>query len=294
MRDCEDDSFRRSRMRCAPAGGRAGRCLAAALSWAALAAPAGAAPCAQVELPAEASPGALVRGCAPAGASVAVDGRSLRLAPDGGFVFGIGRDAQGDIAVQVTRHGDTSAHAIAVVPRDYRIERVDGLPPQTVTPDPAIAERIAREQARVVAARRRDDARLDWRGGFQQPVSGRISGEYGSQRILNGTPRSPHMGMDIAAPTGTPVKAPAPGVVTFADGGLYLTGGTVLLDHGHGLSSSFLHLSAVDVEVGQRVEQGQRIGAVGATGRASGPHLHWGLNWFDVRLDPALVLGSTP
>ena len=262
----------------------------AAVLWLALAAAASAAPCAQVQLPASASPGALVRGCAPAGAVVSVDGRSVRVAADGAFVFGIGRDAAGEIAVQVAQHGDTRAHAIAVLPRDYRIERVDGLPQQTVTPDPEIAARIAREQARVAEARRRDDARTDWRDGFTRPLSGRTSGVYGSQRILNGVPRNPHMGLDIAAPTGTPVHAPAAGVVSFAAPDLYLTGGTVLLDHGHGLSSSFLHLSAVDVAVGDVVARGDRIGAVGATGRASGPHLHWGLNWFEVRLDPVLVL----
>jgi len=121
-------------------------------------------------------------------------------------------------------------------------------------------------------------------------VKGRISGRFGNQRIYNDTPKSPHSGMDIAATTGTPVKAPAAGVVTFAAPDLYLTGGTLLLDHGFGVSSNFLHLSRIDVKVGERVEQGRVIGAVGATGRATGPHLHWGMNWFDVRIDPLLVL----
>ena len=139
--------------------------------------------------------------------------------------------------------------------------------------------------------RERDDAREDFSRGFVRPVEGgRISGVYGSQRILNGEPRSPHFGLDIAVPTGTPIVAPAAGVVSFAEPDLYLTGGTLLIDHGHGLTSSYLHMSRLDVSAGQRVEQGQVIGAVGATGRASGPHLHWGLNWFDVRLDPALLL----
>lgn len=246
--------------------------------------------CSDVDLPATATQGALVAGCAPAGTRVQVDGRALRVDGEGRFVFGIGRDAHGTTAV--TFHPASGAPRtidVAIQARDWRIERVDGLPQQTVTPDPQVAARIAREQARVAEARARDDARSDFAEGFSAPVEGRISGVYGSQRVLNGTPRSPHMGLDIAAATGTPVLAPAAGVVSFAANDLYLTGGTVLLDHGHGLSSSFLHLSAVDVEEGQRLERGQHVGAVGATGRASGPHLHWGLNWFDVRLDPALL-----
>lgn len=193
--------------------------------------------------------------------------------------------------LQITHaDGRRESHALPVRTRDWRIERVDGVPQQTVTPDPEIAARIAREQAEVASARARDDARSDFAAGFQWPLRGRISGVYGSQRIYNGTPRSPHSGLDVAAPTGTPLRAPAPGLVTFARPDLYLTGGTVLVDHGHGVSSNFLHLSRLDVKVGDRVEAGQVIGAVGATGRATGPHMHWGMNWFDVRVDPQPLL----
>jgi murein DD-endopeptidase MepM/ murein hydrolase activator NlpD len=142
----------------------------------------------------------------------------------------------------------------------------------------------------VVAARNREDAREDFLETFTWPVEGRISGRFGNQRIYNGIAKSPHSGMDIAVPQGTPVKAPASGIVTFADTDLYLTGGTLLIDHGHGVSSNFLHMSRIDVKVGDRVEQGQVVGAVGMTGRATGPHLHWGLNWFNVRLDPLLLV----
>lgn len=227
-----------------------------------------------------------------AGEGARLDGQPLKVSPEGWLVFGAGRDASGSLRFErIDAEGRVHAQEIRIVPRDFRIERVDGLPPQTVSPDPQIAERIAREQAEVSAARRRDDDRIDFADGFLRPIEGgRISGVYGSQRILNGEPRAPHMGLDIAVPTGTPVLAPAGGIVSFARPDLYLTGGTVLLDHGHGLSSSFLHLSRLDVVPGQRVERGERIGAVGATGRASGPHLHWGLNWFDTRLDPALLL----
>jgi murein DD-endopeptidase MepM/ murein hydrolase activator NlpD len=221
-----------------------------------------------------------------------LDGRALKVSPEGWLVFGVGREATGELAFARTdRAGTRHPHRIRIVPRDFRIERVNGLPQQTVTPDPAIAERIAREQAGVAKARERDDDRIDFAEGFLRPIAGgRISGVYGSQRILNGEPRAPHMGLDIAVPTGTPIQAPAAGIISFVGPDLFLTGGTVLLDHGHGLSSSFLHLSRIDVREGQRVERGEVIGAVGATGRASGPHLHWGLNWFDVRLDPALLL----
>jgi murein DD-endopeptidase MepM/ murein hydrolase activator NlpD len=227
-----------------------------------------------------------------AGESARLDGRTLRVSDEGWVVFGAGRDASQPLRFErMDTQGTVTRSEIRLVPRDFRIERVDGLPQQTVTPDPALAARIAREQALVTRARERDDARADFAAGFVRPVAGgRISGVYGSQRILNGEPRAPHMGLDIAVPTGTPITAPAAGIISFAEPDLYLTGGTVLLDHGHGLSSSFLHLSKIDVQPGQRVERGERIGAVGATGRASGPHLHWGLNWFDTRLDPSLLI----
>ena len=247
-------------------------------------------------LPSVASQGALVIGSTHPAATVRIDGRDVRVAPDGSFVFGIGRDASAEIVVSVRQPGTgVIEHRIAITPRDWPIERIAGVPPETVNPPPAIASRIAHEQALVAAARSRDDAREDYAQPFIWPVQGRISGRFGNQRVYmlpdgSGSPKAPHSGMDIAAAQGTPVLAPAAGVVTFAAPDLYLTGGTVLLDHGHGVSSNFLHLSRLDVQVGDRVEQGQVIGAVGATGRATGPHLHWGMNWFDVRIDPLLVL----
>lgn len=235
--------------------------------------------------------GAMVLGKVPAGSRVRYGGRDLRVTAYGSVVFGVGRDAAGPQQVEVVRpDGVRAAATVEVTPRDWPQQRIDGVPPDTVNPPPAIAERIAREQARVVAVRTRDDARADFAQAFVWPVQGRISGRFGRARVYNGQPGSPHSGMDIAAPAGTPVKAPAGGIVTFADPGLYLTGGTMVLDHGHGISSNFLHLSRIDVQVGDRVEQGQVVAAVGATGRATGPHLHWGMNWFDVRIDPLLVL----
>jgi biotin carboxyl carrier protein len=248
------------------------------------------------DFPKSVSQGALVIGTIPPGAHARYEGRDLSVTHDGRVVFGVGRDEKGPVAVEVTeRDGRRDRIEIAVTPRDWPVERIEGVPPATVEPPPDIAERIRKEQARVVAARRRDDARDDFLQTFEWPVEGRISGRFGNQRVYvvdgKDVPKAPHSGMDIAVPQGTPVKAPASGVVTFADANLYLTGGTVLIDHGRGVSSNFLHLSRIDVKAGDRVEQGQVIGAVGMTGRATGPHLHWGMNWFDVRLDPLLVVG---
>lgn len=249
------------------------------------------APAVSIEMPASVPQGSLVIGRTRPDAVVEYAGRKLRVAPDGVFAFGIGRDATGPLRVRVSLPGgDATESTIAVTPRDWPIEQIDGVPPKTVNPPPDIAARIEREQARVAAVRARDDAREDFAQAFAWPVQGRISGRFGNQRVYNGTPKSPHSGMDIAAAQGTPVKAPAGGIVTFADPGLYLTGGTVVIDHGAGISSNFLHLSRIDVKVGDRVEQGQVFAAVGATGRATGPHLHWGMNWFDTRIDPLLVL----
>ncbi|WP_426287272.1 M23 family metallopeptidase [Luteibacter sp. E-22] len=239
------------------------------------------------DLPASVSQGGLVIGHVAPGTRVTVAGKPVHVGDDGLFVFGAGRDERGPIVVTL---GNTR-RSVAVSPRDWPVERVNGVPPKTVNPPPDIAARIEREQAEVVAARDRDDAREDFLRGFIWPVNGRISGRFGNQRIYNGDPKAPHSGMDIAVPEGTPIKAPADGLVTFAKPDLYLTGGTVLLDHGFGLSSNFLHLSRIDVKVGQHVRQGQVIGAAGKTGRATGPHLHWGFNWFGTRLDPLLLPG---
>ena len=245
----------------------------------------------RTELPERVSQGDLVIGTTAPGSAVEYAGRTLRVDADGRFVFGVGRDETGPLSVKITwPDGATEWINTPVDRREWKIERIQGVPQSTVTPPPAIAARIAREQAEVVAARTRDDDRSDFAHGFRWPATGRISGVYGSQRVYNGTPKSPHSGLDVAAAQGTPIRAPAAGIVTFAKPGLYLTGGTVLLDHGHGVSSNFLHLSRIDVAVGQRVEAGATLGLVGATGRATGPHMHWGMNWFDVRIDPQALL----
>jgi len=244
-----------------------------------------------VRLPKHLQQGELVIGHAPANAQIEFNGRQLRVGPDGVFVFGLDRDAPAAARLNIRyAGGKTATQTFAVAKRQYHIEHVEGLPQKTVTPDPETAARIEREQALVAEARKRDDAREDFLRGFSLPVQGaRISGVYGSQRIDNGTPKAPHMGLDMAVPEGTPIHAPAAGTVAFAQSDLVLTGGTVLIDHGYGLTSSFLHMSRLDVKAGDSIKAGQVIGAAGMTGRASGPHVHWGFNWFDVRLDPALL-----
>ena len=248
-----------------------------------------------LELEGEPIQGGLMFGLCNPGCAVYLDDREVMVAADGRFVIGFDRDEGGERQLRVTEDGGAERIlTLGVAAREYDIERVDGLPPQTVTPDPDALERIRQEATMVANARARRDRRTDYRTGFDWPAEGRVSGVYGSQRVLNGEPRRPHYGLDIAAPTGTPVRAPAPGVVTLAHPDMYFSGGTLVLDHGQGLSSSFLHLSRILVEAGSTVEKGEVIAEIGATGRASGPHLDWRMNWLDRRVDPQLLLGDLP
>ena len=244
-----------------------------------------------IVFPSSVSQGAMVVGKVPAGSTVRYAGRTLRATTYGSVVLGVGRDEKGPLAVEVQPpNAPLQRVAIAVTRRDWPVERINGVPPATVNPPPTIAKRIARENGEIVGARRGDSERTGFAQAFIWPVQGRISGRFGNQRVFNGTPKSPHSGMDIAAGKGVSVKAPADGVVTLVAPDYYLTGGTVMIDHGHGISSNFLHLSRIDVQVGDVVKQGEVLGAVGATGRATGPHLHWGMTWFDTKIDPLLVL----
>lgn len=268
--------------------------IAAAL-LAGLAACAGSTPILPVEISGALAQGGTVFGKTEPGATVTLDGRPVRVAKDGRFVFGFGRDAPATALLAIHHPGGVvSRMPLKIAPRQYQVQQVDGLPQNLVTPNPEEEARIAREQANVTQIRTLDLDDPWFESGFIWPALGPISGVYGSQRILNGTPRAPHHGVDIAAPEGSPVVAPAAGVVTLAEPDFLLTGGTLVIDHGHGLSSTFIHLSRIDVRVGARLGQGDVVGAVGATGRASGPHLHWGMNWFEIRLDPALVAGPMP
>lgn len=239
--------------------------------------------------------GALMLGLAPPGAKVALDGRPLRVAADGRFVFGFGRDQAGTATLSVSvPDGRSEQRALKIAKRDYLIQRIDNLPPAMVTPPAETLERIKREQALLNATRKIDTPQTWFAESFRWPVVGPISGVYGSQRILNGEPRAPHLGVDVAAPTGTPIAAPAAGVVLLAETDLYYTGGTIVLDHGHGVTSIYMHLSKVTAIMKQQVKAGDIIGEVGATGRVTGPHLHWGLYWFERAVDPQPLPGDMP
>jgi murein DD-endopeptidase MepM/ murein hydrolase activator NlpD len=239
--------------------------------------------------------GGLVTGYTAPGARINFDGRRVRVSDEGVFLIGFGRDAKPGSTLEIEfMDGRRLTQLLDIAKRDYKIQRIDGLPPRKVTPKPKDLKRIRQESAMIKTARRRDDPRTDFRAGFIWPAVGRVSGVYGSQRILNGEPRRPHFGVDVAAPVGTPVVTPADGVVTLVHPDMFYSGGTLVIDHGHGLSSSFLHLSQVLVEVGQRVKQGELVARIGATGRVTGAHLDWRMNLFDTRIDPQLLVGEMP
>ncbi len=240
--------------------------------------------------------GGLVFGETESGADVRLDGDKIMVGEDGRFVLGFGRDSALSALLVVTLpDGAIERRAIELEDREFPVQRIDGLDQSKVSGFTAEQlEKIAADRVKKDAAREKSQSLADWASGFDWPVTGRISGVFGSQRILNGEPKRPHSGLDIAAGQGTPVRAPAPGVITLAENDMYFEGGLVLLDHGHWLESAFLHLSRLDVEPGQRVEKGDIIGAVGATGRATGPHLHWSMKWRGRLVDPQLTLGEMP
>ncbi len=240
-----------------------------------------------VELKGNAVQGGLIFGQAKPESDILLDDEAIDISATGRFVVGFGRDETGSRKLQVTSpDGEVYLQTIHVKTRDYKIERVDGLPPASVNPDPGAMARIHEDASMVTTARAYRDKHAYYSNGFTWPARGRISGVYGSQRILNGEPRRPHFGLDIAAPEGAAVYAPADGLITLAHPDLYFSGGTIILDHGQGLSSSFLHLSKILVEAGTFVRQGDLIARVGATGRASGPHLDWRMNWRGRRVNP--------
>ena len=239
------------------------------------------------------SQGGLILATAPAGTrTVTLNGKPVALAPDGRFVAGFDRDAGPQATLTATLvDGRTVTQSLTIAPKAWRIERLDTLP-KFPAPDPVFARLRPPELAQIVAARARTTDAQGWRQAFTWPATGRISGLFGSQRVYKGEPGSYHSGTDVAIPTGTIVTAPADGVVILAaDHPFTLEGNLLMLDHGMGLNSAFLHLSRIDVKPGDHVRQGQPVGASGMTGRATGPHLHWALRWNDAKLDPMLVTG---
>ena len=240
----------------------------------------------------EPAPGALLVGKTTPGVEVRLEQKALRVTEDGWFVFGFGRDDEGERTLTLQLGDTRETHTLQLQPRQWNIQRVEGVPKETVSPPPETLARIREEAALVRAARKRDSDRRDFLADFVWPASGPITGIYGSQRFYNGEPRNPHYGVDIAAPTGSPVVAPADGVVTLVHPDMFFSGGTLLVDHGYGVSSTFIHLHRVLVKEGQEVKQGEKIAEIGASGRATGPHLDWRLNWYDERLDPQWFMSA--
>lgn len=235
--------------------------------------------------------GGLLRCNTQPGSVVKLAGLPVHVSPAGDFLLGFDRDEPHRLDLEIILpDGRHEQHHLTVKARQYNIQRIDGLPAGKVDPSKRDYKRIGEESALLKLARQHDDPRTDFSSPFIWPVTGRISGVYGSQRILNGKPKRPHYGVDIAVPTGTPIVAPAAGVVTLAHNDMFFSGGTLILDHGHGLSSSFLHLSKITITQGAIVKQGDKIAEVGATGRVTGPHLHWAMNLFKRRLDPQLLV----
>ena len=228
------------------------------------------------------------------GSVLTVNGAARMVSPDGLALVGFHRDDTDAALLEATMpDGTTCSLVLTPRQRQYKEQRIDGLPGNMVTPPQEVLDRIARDREQVRRARGVASVLEGFSQPMEWPVRGTITGVYGSRRILNGEPRAPHYGIDIAAPTGAPVIAPADGIVRMV-GDLYFTGWTVILDHGHGLSSTFLHLNEAFVEEGQRVQKGERLAAVGSSGRSTGPHLDWRINLFEKRLDPVLVAGPMP
>lgn len=237
--------------------------------------------------------GGMIRGKVKPGSKIFLDEKTVKITTSGQFVFGFHRDAKPEWTLKVVSpDGKIAHHELTIKPRKYDIQRVNGLPPKTVNIPPAELARRKREGAMVKSARADQSASMDWSETFILPAKGRITGVYGSQRVLNGEPRFPHYGLDVAAPIGSPIWAPAAGRIVLAEPDFLLEGGIVMIDHGFGVSSALFHMNSVDVKAGMVVKQGDQIGTVGAKGRASGPHVDWRVNWFTVRLDPALLVAE--
>jgi len=231
--------------------------------------------------------GSFILGKTEVGSEVFIDKQKVKVTSDGYFAFGLGRDRNNDVVIIINEKKIVKK----VFKREYNIQKIDGLEEKKVTPPEEFYERIKRENRWIGVARAIDSDLTFFKNKFSIPVENAIiTGVYGSQRILNGKPKWPHYGLDFAADEGTKIKAMLDGVVTLVESDLFYTGGTLIFDHGHGISTLYMHMEKILVKKGQKVKQGDIIGTVGSTGRATGAHLDVRLNWFDVRLDPATVL----
>ena len=235
--------------------------------------------------------GNLIVGKALPGSKVFVDKKKIKVSDGGYFVFGLSKDRKNDVIINVVNQNKTEEITKKVYKKKYQIQKIDGLPQKQVTPPKEVYERIKNDNKLIAEARSIDSDYTYFSNKFNVPIENTIiTGVYGSQRILNGIPKSPHYGLDFAAKEGTPIKAMLDGEVTLSEKDLYYTGGTIIFDHGHGVSTLYMHLKDVNVTKGQKVKKGEIIGTVGKTGRSTGAHLDIRLNWYDVKLDPASVL----
>ena len=235
--------------------------------------------------------GAFILGKTNPDTKIKIDNKEVRVTKDGYFAFGLDRDRKNNIIIKIIEKNKTTIVEKKILKRDYKIQRIDGLPSKQVTPPPEVYDRIKKDNILIGKARSIDSTLNFFKDKFIYPIDKYIiTGVYGSQRILNGKPRRPHYGIDFHAPEGTPVKAMMDGIVTLSENDMYFTGGTIVFDHGHGISTLYMHMKDINVKVGQRVKQGQIVGTLGQSGRATGPHLDIRLNWFGFKLDPMTIL----
>ena len=235
--------------------------------------------------------GAFILGKTNPDTKIKIDNKEVRVTKDGYFAFGLDRDRKNNIIIKIIDKNKTTIVEKKILKRDYKIQRIDGLPSKQVTPPPEVYDRIKKDNILIGKARSIDSTLNFFKDKFIYPIDKYIiTGVYGSQRILNGKPRRPHYGIDFHAPEGTPVKAMMDGIVTLSEKDMYFTGGTIIFDHGHGISTLYMHMKDINVKVGQRIKQGQIVGTLGQSGRATGPHLDIRLNWFGVKLDPMTIL----
>ena len=235
--------------------------------------------------------GSFILGKTDPSSKVIIDDRKVRVTSDGYFAFGLDRDRINNVTIKIKNKKETKLIEKKVFKRKYKIQRIDGLPPKQVTPPPEVYERIKKDNILIGEARAIDSKLIFFKEKFIYPIDKYIiTGVYGSQRILNGKPRRPHYGIDFHAPEGTPVKSMMDGVVTLVKKDMYFTGGTIIFDHGHGISTLYMHMKDINVKKGQKVRKGQIVGTLGQSGRATGPHLDIRLNWFEIKLDPMTIL----
>jgi murein DD-endopeptidase MepM/ murein hydrolase activator NlpD len=239
--------------------------------------------------------GALIVGKTSPDNKVTLNGKSIKVSINGDYALGFSRDEKNNSELMIfSPNGAAEKRILKPLKREYNIQRVEGIAKSIMNPNKKANVRVGEDNKKIKAARKVDSNLTAFAKGFVAPIEGIITGVYGSQRYYNGVPKTPHYGLDYAGKNGDPVKSPADGTILMFVPDMFYSGGTMIIDHGHGVSSTFLHLSDSYVSVGDKVSKGQLVAAVGASGRATGPHLDWRINWFNMRLDPALVLKLNP